>query len=183
MRFIIIHGAYGSPDDNWIPWLKLRLEEEGHEVIIPKFPTPKGQSLDSWMKILDTCEIDEKTILIAHSIGCALILRKLETSARKIEAAFLVAGFVGKIADEKFDKLNSSFFETEFDWDMIKQNANHFFVYASDNDPYVNLEKEKSLAKHLAVEPQIIKGAGHFNTKAGYDTFFKLLEDIKALTG
>jgi predicted alpha/beta hydrolase family esterase len=66
---------------------------------------------------------------------------------------------------------------------MIKQNSNNFFVYASDNDPYVNLEKEKSLAKHLAVEPQIIKGAGHFNIKAGYDTFFKLFEDIKALIG
>lgn len=183
MKFILIHGAYGNPKENWFPWLKLRLEEEGHEVIIPQFPTPEEQSLDSWMRVLNKYPIDKNTILIGHSLGCALILRRLEMSSRRIEAAFLVAGFVGDIGNEKFDSINKSFFDSELDWNLIKQNSNHFLVYASDNDPYVPLEKEKALAEHLGVELQIIKKAGHLNKKAGYDTFSKLLEDIKSLIG
>jgi predicted alpha/beta hydrolase family esterase len=44
-NIFIIHGSYGNPDENWFPWLKKELEQEGHKVFVPKFPTPEDQSL------------------------------------------------------------------------------------------------------------------------------------------
>ncbi len=41
----IIHGAYGHPEENWIPWLKSKLKELGYRVFVSKFPTPENQSL------------------------------------------------------------------------------------------------------------------------------------------
>lgn len=37
---IIIHGAYGNPEENWFPWLKKELEKLDCRVFVPKFPTP-----------------------------------------------------------------------------------------------------------------------------------------------
>ena len=37
MGVIIVHGAYGSPQENWILWLKRGLEKLGCEVIVPLF--------------------------------------------------------------------------------------------------------------------------------------------------
>ena len=52
----IIHGAYGSPDENWIPWLKKELDKPGCEVYAPKFPTPENHNLDSWSKVFSGYE-------------------------------------------------------------------------------------------------------------------------------
>ena len=179
MRFVIIHGAYGNLEENWLPWLRKGLEEDGHEVIIPRFPTPEGQTLENWLKIFDGRELNENTIIIGHSLGVPFSLTLLEK--HKVKAAFFVAGFVEKLNVEKYNKINASFIEKEFDWNAIKQNCSTFYVYVSDNDYNVPLEIGKAVAYKLGVEPIIIRGAGHFNTKAGYDKFPKLLEDIKTL--
>ena len=53
MKFFIIHGSYGNPNENWFPWLKKELEKEGCIVFIPEFPTPENQSLKNWMEIFN----------------------------------------------------------------------------------------------------------------------------------
>ena len=69
MKFFIIHGSYGNPNENWFPRLKKELEKEGCIVFIPEFPTPENQSLKNWMEIFNDfylSKIDENTILIGH---------------------------------------------------------------------------------------------------------------------
>ena len=120
-KIFIIHGAYGHPKENWIPWLKLELEKLGLNVVIPKFPTPENQSLENWQKIMETYDIESDDILIGHSIGPALILHLLETY--KAKAAFLIAGFIGALCFDEVDTINASFFKNPFDWNKIKQNC------------------------------------------------------------
>ena len=87
MNFIIIHGVYGNPEENWFPWLKKELEQNGSEVLVPKFPTPIGQSPESWLRIFSEFEnkIDGNTVLIGHSLGAVFILRYLEQAKKKIQ--------------------------------------------------------------------------------------------------
>ena len=61
----------------------------------------------------------------------------------------------------------------------IKENCKNFYVYHSDNDQYVPLEKAKEFAEKLNVEVKVVKGAGHFNMETGYDKFELLLSNIK----
>ena len=86
-------------------------------------------------------------------------------------------GFADKL-DNDFDELNRTFYG-RFDWNSIKNNCEKFFVFHSDNDPYVPLEKARTLAKSLDAHFILIKNAGHFNEAAGYMRFDKLLETIK----
>ncbi|MCD4739747.1 alpha/beta hydrolase [archaeon] len=175
-KVFMIHGVYGFPEENWLPWLKMQLEKVGCEVFVPSFPTPARQTLNNWNKKFSEYAVDKESILVGHSLGAAFILRYLGKNPAK--AAFLVAGFHDKIGDLALDFLNSSFYGP-VNWENIKQNCKHIKSYSSTTDPYINLKTGKELAKNLGIEPTIVENAGHFNRDAGYETFPLLLEDIK----
>ena len=177
----IVHGAYGNPEENWFPWLKSELEKLGCRVFVPKFPTPKNQSLENWLKVFDDYKqyLNENSIVVGHSLGPAFLLNVLEKLDKPIKAAFFVSGFTGLLGNSEFDRINKSFVDKPFDWQKIKRNCPKFFVFHSDNDPYVPLEKAEEFAKNLGVNVILVKNAGHFNEKAGYTKFELLLEKIK----
>ena len=174
----IIHGVEGYPEENWFPWLKKELEVLGHKVFVPQFPTSENQTLSSWLKVLEQYKefLTPTTIFVGHSLGVPFVLNVLEKQVAKV--AFLVAGFVGK-AGNQFDDGMETFAQKSFDWQQIKSNCQNFVVFHSDNDPYIKLKKGQEIAEHLGVEVTIVKGAGHFNKTAGYETFDLLLEKIK----
>jgi uncharacterized protein len=174
MIVYLIHGSYGNPEENWFPWLKKELSD--HQVITPMFPTPENQSFKNWLKRLPKLEPD--SIVIGHSLGPAFLLKLLETN--KVKAAFFVAPFVSPINNSDFDGMNKTFYR-EFNWNKIKENCGKFFIYHSDNDPYVPLEKAEEVAGNLDVTITIIHGAGHFNEASGYKQFPELLERIKKI--
>ena len=176
----IIHGTGGNPKENWFPWMKLHLENFGFKVFIPQFPTQDNQNYDSWKKVFSAYEknIDENTILVGHSVGATFLLKWLEQTKKKVLCCFLVAGF-SKPLQNDFDSLVKSFVEKGFDWDKIKKNGNSFYVYYSDNDPYVKKEQGKFLEKMLNANGLLVHGAGHFNEKSGYTEFPELLNEIE----
>ena len=179
-RVVIVHGANGSPEENWFPWLKKELESKGIEVIIPQFPGGKDQNFEQWLGVFKADQLDEDTILVGHSLGVAFILRLLEHSSCKVRACFLVAGFASRL-NNKFDKITRTFVDQPFAWGTIQKNCKKFFVYASDNDPYVPMAKAKELGEKIHTAPILVKNAGHFNEAAGYTSFQLLLADILRL--
>jgi len=180
INIFIIHRSYGGPDENWFPWLKSELEKLGCRVFVPKFPTPENQSLENWLKVFDDYKqhLDKNSIVVGHSLGPAFLLSVLEKLDKPIKAAFFVAGFTG-LLNHPIDELNKSFVDKSFDWQKIKQNCKKFYVFHSDNDPYVPLEKGKELANNLDIDLIFVKNAGHFNKDSGYTKFDLLLEKIK----
>ena len=178
MDAILIHGAYGNPEENWLPWLKRELEKLGFNVFVPEFPTPDNQSLENWLRVFEEYgqRLGSDTILVGHSLGSALILHALEKVDRPICGAFFAAGFISEIGNPDFDGINRTFYQ-RIDFSKVKENCKSFVVFYSDNDPYVREEKSMELATSLGVKPMMIKGAGHFNGK----TFLVLLEKIKQL--
>jgi uncharacterized protein len=182
-KIFIVHGALGNPEENWFPWLKQKLEALNYNVIVPKFPTPENQSLENWNKIFAEYEnqIDENTIFVGHSLAPAFLLSVLERINTTIKCSFFISGFLKLLGDEKFDSINKTFVDKPFDWEKIKQNCKQFFVYHSDNDPYVPIECAEELADKLNTKLKIIKNAGHFNKEAGYLKFEELLKDIQSI--
>jgi len=180
---IIIHGTYGNPNENWFPWLKENLENVGYQVEVPSFPTPDNQSLESWMNVFGDPEdtLNSDSVLIGHSLGATFILTILESLESPIKAVFLVSGFLGLLDNQEFDNLNVSFSTRDFNWKKIKSNVKNIYIYHSDNDPYIPMENAKAISKNLGGKLMIIKDAGHFNSKSGYDRFDRLLVDIKNL--
>jgi predicted alpha/beta hydrolase family esterase len=183
MKFVVFHGTYGDPDSNWFPWLKQELEQLGHEVWVPKLPTPENQSVDSWCKATQEQVpfiYDKDTVLIGHSCGALWVLESLSRKRPEpIQAAFYVSGFLDDLGNLEYDKLNHTFTHYPFDWSLIRKNASKAFVFHGDNDPYVPIKQAEKLAKKLGVEPIVIKNGGHLNAAAGYTKFPELLNKIK----
>lgn len=179
MNFIIIHGVYANPDSNWFPWLKNKLESMGYEAIVPKFPTPLDQSLESWLRTIANFEdkINEETVFVGHSLGAAFILNYLEKTNKKIKAAMLVAGF-HKLLGSPYDEPIKTFFAKEFNWEKIKGSCSKFFAFASDNDQYIPLQVTHELVQNLDAEFNMVTNAGHINKESGYETFPLILECI-----
>lgn len=177
-NIFMIHGVRGNPQENWFPWLKKKIEEEGNRVFIPQFPTPEGQTLENWLKAFEPYEkyLNENSIVIGHSLGVAFILHILEK--KKVYSAFFVAGFTGKMKNQ-FDDGVKTFAQRKFDWDAIRKNAKHYIIFHSDNDPYVKLEKAEELATNLGIEVCLVKNAGHFNEVSAYKQFEELFKKIK----
>lgn len=179
MRFFLIHGTGGGPEECWYPWIKEILEGKGHEVITPQFPTPFNQNLQTWMKVFQPHfkDFNSDAVLIGRSIGVPFVLRLLEKSPVKIKAAFLVAGFYEDLGLPQFVDVVNSFIEAPFNWEKIKRNSEKFFVYNSDNDPIVPLENGRELAEKLGVPLKVVHGAEHI----WFDEFPEILPDVEKL--
>ncbi len=174
----IIHGAFGSPEENWIPWLRANLTRQGYQVTAPAFPTPEGQTYEQWTGVM-VQYVDmftEETVLIGHSIGATFALCVLEQIDVSIAKTILVSGFLGHIGRTEFDEINHSIAGREFDWDTIRNNSKECIIIHGADDPYVSTDKARELGQLLNTEPIFIAQGGHLNTEAGYSTFNELLQ-------
>lgn len=178
-NFILIHGTGGNPDETFYPWLRQQLENGGHKVHAPQLPMPEKQSLDSWLEAFEPYWkfVNHETIFVGRSIGPVFILRLLERAEVKAKAAFLVAGFcAGEGIPQQFRPLISTFIDKPFNWQKIRSSCGTFFVYNSDNDPYVPLKNGEELAEKLGTKTVVVKGAEHF----WFKEFPRILADIKS---
>lgn len=177
MDIYIFHGAYGSPNENWIPWLKQQLSSK-HTVHTPHFPTPHGQTLQNWKTEFGNQDV-RNALLIGHSIGATFILSMLEE--QETAHAILVSGFTGALNNPAFDNLNSSFMH-EFNWTTIQENCRDIVCIHGEHDPYVPMDKALSLAHNLNAPLITIPQGKHLNADAGYTTFPELLQEIHSRT-
>ncbi|MGE4351492.1 MAG: RBBP9/YdeN family alpha/beta hydrolase [Bdellovibrionales bacterium] len=186
MNFLIMHGTMGSPDGNWFPWMKAQLEALGHHVWLPRFPTPENQNYTSWRSVAMQALHDldpSQTILIGHSMGCALSFRLAEEADRPYRAIFAVAPFIDKTGVPEFDPLVVTFIEHAFDWARVKKGAGVYHLYAGDNDPYVSPELTRRVEDALGQPVTFVPGGGHLNAEFGYTSFPLLLQDVLAEVG
>ena len=177
---LIIHGAFGSPNENWIPWLKTELESQGYEVFTPVFPTPERQSLENWNAVLQDYlpKLNQASLLVGHSIGTVFALSVLEQLDEPVKSTVLVSGFLSDLGNKSFDSINTSFYSKDFNWEQIKLNGGNISVIHGNNDPYVPIEQAESLSSKLGVILEIIENGGHLNEGAGFKEFPQLLKLI-----
>lgn len=176
-NYIIIHGSFGSKDENWFPWLKEQLEKN-NKALIQKMPVGVGnQTFESLAKVLNKLDINENTIIIAHSIAPIFLCKYLITNNIKVKKLIFVCGFNNYLGiNSDFDAVNKPMFINNFD--DVKQYCKDIVCYYSDNDPYVKYEAEKEFADKLTNKQYIIKNGGHINAESGYTKFEEILKEI-----
>ena len=183
LRVIVLHGAHGGPDTNWFPWLQAELNAAGIEVLRPRFPTPRGQSLAAWLHAHDLAVAPlppAPTILVGHSLGAALALRLVERAAAPVAGLFLAACFIGALGLPAYDSINQSFFAGSFDWPGIRARKGRANCWAGDNDPYVPLSRSQQVADCLKTPLEVVPGGGHLSSETGFNAFPQLRDAILA---
>lgn len=174
-NYFIIHGSFGSPFVNWIPWLQDVIKCEGKEVYVPDFPTGVGlQNYHNWEKLLkcylDLGLINENTTIIGHSIAPIFICKFLILQQVKVKKLIFVCGFNHYLGiNEEYDAVNESMYVDNLE--DVRQHADEIICFYSNNDPYVKQEAEKDFVDRIATEQILISGGGHINSESGFDTF------------
>jgi predicted alpha/beta hydrolase family esterase len=176
-KFIIIHGTKGFPEGNWFLWLAESLQRQNAEVVIPRMPTPEGQSLVNWLSAFSrqVGVVNEDTTIIGHSLGATFLLRILERQKAPVAQSIFVAGVIDKIGIIEYDQLNSTFIEPAYDWVTIQKNAGRVVCLSGEGDPYVPSWQGQELAAKLGVRNHIVPRGGHLNAEFGYTSFPELL--------
>lgn len=177
--FVIVHGSFGSPFENWTPWLYEKLIEKEKNVLAPQLPVI-NQNYDNWQKIFSVYDdyIGENTSIVAHSLGPAFVINYLLDNKKKVNNLYFVAPFYGLINIKEFDDVNQTFFKYE----SLKESKKYFnkaSCFISNNDPYVPSNMSIDFSNQLDSRINIVENGGHFNKSAGYTKFNELLKVIE----
>lgn len=181
---LVVHGTFGSPFENWFPWLHKELSKEEISCIVPSFPTPDFQNYNDWKELLNYYVernlFNGNTIVVGHSCGAVCLAKFLIESKIDVLGYISVAGynnFAG--GNELMDSLNASFY---FDENLLaKPIAQNRYSFYSENDPNIPLEKLIEFTQLINSNKLPIKDGGHFNARAGYTDFPQLLDIVKSI--
>jgi len=182
---VIVHGCPSNKetsinfetrtyDKHWIPWTRDSLEKKGIKVEVPMMPEPWMASYDNWKKEFEKkVNIDENSILIGHSCGCAFLVRWLGDTKHKIKKLILVAPWKIDTHDKK-----NGFYEYDIDGG-IKDRVGKIVMFISDDEEEDGKKSLKMFNEVLGGEVVELKKHGHFTFNGmGTMEFPELLEKI-----
>jgi uncharacterized protein len=160
---VILISWHGTPESDWLPWLKNELEKKGYEVQIPDLPTIRTDLPDP-KPMLEVVEplVDENTVVVGHSLGALLALRLAEK--KKYQKAILVSGWD---FDDGLEPKHRLFWPNKIDHERIKTNVREFVVIHSSNDPYTPAHDAEEMSKRLGGKFLLVPDGGHLSQKTG----------------
>ncbi len=180
MNCIIIHGCADDSKDkqynkHWIPWIKKELIARGIKTEAPHMPKPWAPDYNSFKKQFKKYEVDENSVLVGHSCGCAFLVRWLGETKNKIKKLILVAPW--KISD-KNDEIKKAFYEYPIDR-TIKSRVKKIIYFTSDDEEVEGKESLKIFYKALGGKVIDLKGHGHYTLEdMSTNEFQELLDEI-----
>ena len=167
-------------------WLENELSAKGYKTIIPDCPVREQITWASYKAALDKIKDElNDSIIIAHSIGCAMTVKYITSTEGIAPYAFIsLAGFNHPFETPNRPDLDRAVLETEIHSNIGKQFAgivpNRFSIF-SDNDhvvPRELLEEFPLVIQSKAIE---IPNIGHMGSKSGLEEFPQVIEIIEKL--
>lgn len=189
---LILHGTGGHSGKNWYPWLKKELEKLDYNVLVPDLPNSEKPDSEEWLKALNKYKdrINEKSIIIGHSLGCLAALQFIQETGKKISKLIFVAPIHPKMDWKKVEethqpeqaKLIKKFVERPVNWSKIKSLVSSLVIYLSNDDPYIPFRVKDLYAKDAQVTLRLFTGKKHFNKKTANMTEFpEILSEVIAV--
>ena len=137
-------------------------------------PEPWNPDYDSWKKEFEKQNINENTILIGHSCGCAFLVRWLGDTKRRINKLILVAPW--KIPDE--DSIYKKFYNYPID-SSIKSRVKEVIIFSSDDEEEDGKKSAKIFNESLGGRIIELSNKGHYTLgDMRTEEFPELLESI-----
>lgn len=190
-RVFIIHGWDGTPDSNWFPWLKNKLEDKGFEVEVPEMPDADTPRIEPWVsKISEVVgKPDEDTYFAGHSIGCPAIARYLEQLPEgvKVGGVVFVAGFFLPLTPptgvwEDGGETDKHWSSAPIDFESIRTHLDKSVAIFSDSDPWVPINNKDIFEKELGSKIVVEHNSGHLNEGYGFTELPPALDAILELS-
>lgn len=163
IRYLIVPGWQGSPEDHWQSHWQNSLPNSAR-VEQADWSTPRRED---WVAALDKAvnASADPVILIAHSLGCIAVVHWAAhaslVSLRKVRGALLVA---------PADVERPACSPVLRNFAPIPKHLLPFpsQVVGSDNDPAASAPRALQMARDWGAEAGILAGAGHINVKSGH---------------
>lgn len=185
---IIIHGCPSNPETamnfetrtyikHWIPWTKQQLTANNIPTETPMMPEPWAPVYEKFKSKFEQGNINENTILIGHSCGCAFLVRWLGETKRKNFKLILVAPW--KINDKK-EALRELFYTYPID-ETIKNRIKETILFTADDEEDDGKESLKIFHEALGGKIIELKGHGHYTMDdMGTEEFPELIKEVLA---
>src|SRR3989338_906872 len=186
-KCMIIHGCPSNVekamnpetrnyDKHWIPWTKKQLLANNIETETPLIPSPWEPDYEKFKRTFEKYKVDENTILIGHSCGCAFLVRWLGETKRKIFKLILVAPW--KIPQETKKGADVNLYTYPVDT-TIKDRVNKIVMFTADDEEDDRSEERRVFHKALGGEIIELKGRGHYCLEdMGTEEFPELIKVI-----
>jgi predicted alpha/beta hydrolase family esterase len=183
---IIIHGCPSDAeramnpktrtyDKHWIPWIKKELDSNDIKTETPLMPEPWYPDYKKFKKEFEKYTINDNTILVGHSCGCAFLIRWLGETGQRVNKLILVAPW--KIPD-KNDKYRKAFYEYQIDKE-IKSRVNEIIMFTSNDEEDDGKKSLRIFQEALGGKVIKLKKHGHYTIDdMGTEKFPELLEEI-----
>ena len=157
---ILILPGYGDSGPGH--WQTLWEEEHGWtRVVQDDWERPE---LDAWARRLDEAlsRTDGPVVLVAHSLGCALVAHAAESLGARVAGALLVA-------PPDVDEVRHLMPEIETFAPMpLRRLPFPAVVVGSTNDPYAEPARVRDFADAWGARHVELDGAGHVNVDSGH---------------
>jgi len=154
-KAVLLHGTDGNPEDNWFPWLKKLLEENGVKTYIPHLPDNHTPNRFIYEKFLQASGWDfNKNLLIGHSSGSTTVLNLLQSQwFPNVDTVVMVGTFLNErlLRDVEWYTPGqfNNLFPGSFNIEKIKSKANKFYFLHSEDDPYCDFDDAKDFCEQV----------------------------------
>lgn len=189
---ILIHGFEDDENGQFSPWkdewIKEKLTDLGYEVIAPNMPNSHHPARSEWLEFIRQFEskLNQNTIIIGHSLGCATVADLLTGIKTRIKAAYLIAPANAAMDFTQFRKNwrneNSDidsvekFAKQDTRWDALKAKAGIVKVILSDNDKYIPYDKTRRLFSDEKIDVMTLQEQKHFIGRRIPELYHEILQ-------
>ncbi len=154
----------------WMGWLKKELDSRNIATDCPEMPDPWNPVYDEYKKEFEKYRVDENTILVGHSRGCAFLVRWLGNATQKVKKLLLVAPYKIAVGD---NLLKKEFYRFDIDAG-ISERVNDIVIFTSDDEDKEGILSARMYHKALGGKIISLKNHGHYTM----DKFPEILQEM-----
>lgn len=169
----VLHSLNGNTKDSFLNYVNMIATNMSFDVIYPIFLTSEQSSYENFKNVMQqySNNLNENTIVIAHSISANYLIKYVYEFQLKILALISVGGAIELSPKEleNMESYNSIIKKKSLPNDegikYAKENIKNIYLYYSDNDHHSTSQMFKNFIDTLNATPILCKGYGHFTMK------------------